>query len=95
MVLCSAKSKLCLYFLAFLIASLIGRSTASLGDHLPDFKECVKICQAENCRDGDSAIRMSRQSTSVSSVLIVLSQHSICAFSYGPVQQSAITLVNM
>ncbi|KAK9655869.1 hypothetical protein HCH54_000561 [Aspergillus fumigatus] len=56
MVLWSAKSKLYLCFLAFLIASLIGRSTASLGDHLPDFKECVKICQAENCRDGDSII---------------------------------------
>jgi hypothetical protein len=43
MILRSAKRKLCLYFLTFLIASLIGRATASLGDHLPDFKECVKV----------------------------------------------------
>lgn len=25
------------------LASLIGRSNASLGDHLPDFKECVQV----------------------------------------------------
>lgn len=34
-------------FLFLLIAALIGKSTASLGDHLPDFKECVKVHQPE------------------------------------------------
>lgn len=32
------------YLLAlFLFATLIGNSSASLGDHLPEFKECVKV----------------------------------------------------
>lgn len=26
-----------------LLATLIGRTSASLGDHLPEFKECVKV----------------------------------------------------
>ncbi|OJJ47569.1 hypothetical protein ASPZODRAFT_131103 [Penicilliopsis zonata CBS 506.65] len=44
-------------FLAFFaLASLIGKSNASLGDHLPDFKECVEVCKTENCQDGDSVI---------------------------------------
>lgn len=31
-------------FLGFvLLAAFIGNSNASLGDHLPDFKECVKV----------------------------------------------------
>lgn len=31
-----------LFTLAF-FASLIGNANASLGDHLPDFKECVQV----------------------------------------------------
>lgn len=31
-------------FLVFvLFAVFVGKSTASLGDHLPEFKECVKV----------------------------------------------------
>ncbi|KAL2008104.1 hypothetical protein VTN00DRAFT_8086 [Thermoascus crustaceus] len=42
---------------AFLFfACLIGTSTASLGDRLPEFKECVKVCVAENCEQGDSVL---------------------------------------
>lgn len=26
-----------------LLACLVGQSSASLGDHLPDFRECVKV----------------------------------------------------
>lgn len=26
-----------------LLATLIGKTSASLGDHLPEFKECVKV----------------------------------------------------
>ncbi|PLB36580.1 PGAP3/PER1 family protein [Aspergillus candidus] len=39
-----------------LFAGLIGKSSASLGDHLPDFRECVEICKTENCNDGESII---------------------------------------
>lgn len=28
-----------------LVASFIGKTHASMGDHLPDFKECVKVRQ--------------------------------------------------
>lgn len=31
-----------LFVLVFL-ALLVGQSTASLGDHLPDFRECVQV----------------------------------------------------
>ncbi|KAL2855080.1 Per1-like protein [Aspergillus pseudodeflectus] len=45
------------YYLFFLLlATFVQKSSASLGDHLPDFKSCVKICEAENCQDGDSAV---------------------------------------
>ncbi|EKV08233.1 hypothetical protein PDIG_59770 [Penicillium digitatum PHI26] len=30
------------------LASLIGRSNASLGDHLPEFKECVQVQLRDN-----------------------------------------------
>lgn len=30
-------------FAILLVACLIGQSAASLGDHLPDFKECVQV----------------------------------------------------
>ncbi|ATY63545.1 Mn2+ homeostasis Per1 [Cordyceps militaris] len=29
-----------------------GAVTASVGDRLPEFKDCVQVCEAENCRDG-------------------------------------------
>ncbi|KAJ5487804.1 hypothetical protein N7530_002104 [Penicillium desertorum] len=38
------------------LASLIGKSNASLGDHLPDFKECVQVCKTENCQNGNSVL---------------------------------------
>lgn len=43
MVLGSMRGKAGYSLLFFLVATLIGRTTASLGDHLPDFKECVKV----------------------------------------------------
>ncbi|KAL2369696.1 hypothetical protein RJZ57_005889 [Blastomyces gilchristii] len=44
-------------FLVFtILAFLISRSTASLGDMLPDFKECVMICKTENCGSGKTSI---------------------------------------
>lgn len=36
-----------LFALAF-FASFIGHANASMGDHLPDFKECVKVRQIDN-----------------------------------------------
>ncbi|KKK17521.1 hypothetical protein P175DRAFT_0561153 [Aspergillus ochraceoroseus IBT 24754] len=56
MILGSARRKTCYYLLFLLLATYVGKSAASLGDHLPDFKECVKICTAENCQDGNSAL---------------------------------------
>ncbi|KAA8644781.1 PGAP3/PER1 family protein [Aspergillus tanneri] len=56
MVLGSARGKVYFYLLFLLVATFIGKTTASLGDHLPDFKECVKICQSENCQDGNTAL---------------------------------------
>lgn len=35
-----------LFALAF-FASFIGKTHASMGDHLPDFKECVKVRQID------------------------------------------------
>ncbi|KAJ9293687.1 hypothetical protein DTO271G3_7569 [Paecilomyces variotii] len=44
-------------FLVFtILALLIGQSAASLGDRLPEFKECVKVCQVENCENGRSSL---------------------------------------
>jgi hypothetical protein len=36
------------------LASLIGRSNASLGDHLPDFKECVQVRLREQQTPGNN-----------------------------------------
>ncbi|EEH04854.1 PER1 precursor [Histoplasma capsulatum G186AR] len=53
------------YWRLFVFTSLIfliGRSSASLGDRLPDFKECVTvsllrpICKTENCENGKTYI---------------------------------------
>lgn len=35
--------KLSYLLVLFLFATFIGKSSASLGDHLPEFKECVKV----------------------------------------------------
>ncbi|KAK2789768.1 hypothetical protein FQN52_005893 [Onygenales sp. PD_12] len=44
-------------FLAFiLVIFLIGRANASLGDRLPDFKECVRICRDENCEKEQASL---------------------------------------
>lgn len=53
-----------------LLATLIGRTSASLGDHLPEFKECVKVMtgllqeveenQLTNSRTGLSSWELSR-----------------------------------
>lgn len=37
------RANLYALFAFVFLASLIGRSNASLGDHLPDFKECVQV----------------------------------------------------
>ncbi|KAJ6783854.1 hypothetical protein PWT90_05482 [Aphanocladium album] len=29
-----------------------GAAKASVGDRLPEFRDCVQVCEAENCRDG-------------------------------------------
>ncbi|KAB8275293.1 Per1-like protein [Aspergillus minisclerotigenes] len=52
----SPRRKVFFYACFLVFATFIGKSTASLGDHLPDFKECVKICQTENCQNGNSEI---------------------------------------
>ncbi|KAJ5911382.1 uncharacterized protein N7473_000685 [Penicillium subrubescens] len=39
-----------------LLSLLVSPSSASLGDHLPDFKECVKVCKTENCQNGNSVL---------------------------------------
>ncbi|KAL4911574.1 hypothetical protein BDW74DRAFT_143209 [Aspergillus multicolor] len=56
MILRPAARRLFYCFLFLLLATYVQESSASLGDHLPDFKSCVKICQSENCQNGDSAI---------------------------------------
>ncbi|KAJ5477135.1 hypothetical protein N7539_007279 [Penicillium diatomitis] len=38
------------------LALLVNPSSASLGDHLPDFKECVQVCKTENCQNGNSVL---------------------------------------
>ncbi|KAL1971235.1 hypothetical protein VTN77DRAFT_187 [Rasamsonia byssochlamydoides] len=49
-------SRLSSFLILLTFAFFIGESLASLGDRLPDFKECVKVCVAENCQDGDSVL---------------------------------------
>ncbi|KAE8153252.1 Mn2+ homeostasis protein [Aspergillus avenaceus] len=56
MVLGSPRRRIFFFTFLVIFSSLVGRSTASLGDHLPDFKECVKICKAENCQSGNTVI---------------------------------------
>ncbi|ETI25490.1 hypothetical protein G647_02263 [Cladophialophora carrionii CBS 160.54] len=42
--------------LILVIFALSNSSLASLGDHLPDFRECVKVCVEENCDTGQAAL---------------------------------------
>ncbi|KAH8695392.1 putative Mn2 homeostasis protein [Talaromyces proteolyticus] len=49
---CSLRSTI----IVLALTLLVGHSLASIGDRLPDFKECVKICKEENCDNGNSAI---------------------------------------
>jgi hypothetical protein len=44
----AGRANLYTLFAFVLFASLIGRSNASLGDHLPDFKECVQVSRRTN-----------------------------------------------
>jgi post-GPI attachment to proteins factor 3 len=39
-------------FLALTIALLATTADASVGDRLPEFKECVDVCKHENCGPG-------------------------------------------
>ncbi|KGO76492.1 hypothetical protein PITC_089060 [Penicillium italicum] len=39
----AGRVKLYTLFTFIFLACLIGRANASLGDHLPDFKECVQV----------------------------------------------------
>ncbi|OAA42928.1 Mn2+ homeostasis protein Per1 [Beauveria brongniartii RCEF 3172] len=34
------------------LALFAGAAWASVGDQLPEFKDCVQVCEAENCREG-------------------------------------------
>jgi hypothetical protein len=43
MILNPAARKVGYFFLFLLLASCVQESSASLGDHLPDFKSCVKV----------------------------------------------------
>ncbi|KAJ5525021.1 hypothetical protein N7513_010139 [Penicillium frequentans] len=56
-----------------LLACLFGQSSASLGDHLPDFRECVKVCQTENCNSGNSVLRKATLLKAPAFILIVRS----------------------
>ncbi|KAJ4544083.1 hypothetical protein HRR80_002481 [Exophiala dermatitidis] len=38
------------------VLCLVNLSLASLGDRLPEFRECVKVCIEENCDKGHSAL---------------------------------------
>ncbi|KFY01090.1 hypothetical protein V490_01085 [Pseudogymnoascus sp. VKM F-3557] len=40
------------------ISLLIGTTTASVGDRLPEFRECLEICKKENCQNGDSSVAL-------------------------------------
>ncbi|PGH07118.1 hypothetical protein AJ80_08057 [Polytolypa hystricis UAMH7299] len=47
----------CRWLLVFVVlVFIIGKSDASLGDRLPDFKECVKVCKTENCEKGEASL---------------------------------------
>ncbi|KAI9737008.1 MAG: hypothetical protein M1834_000597 [Cirrosporium novae-zelandiae] len=39
----------------------IGFAQASLGDRLPEFRQCVQVCKEENCRKGSSGIPLHRR----------------------------------
>ncbi|KAF2398424.1 Mn2+ homeostasis protein-like protein Per1 [Trichodelitschia bisporula] len=58
----TANSRLAwpLLFLAALLL-LAGSAHASLGDRLPDFKECVKVCKEVNCGDDPTPIPLHRR----------------------------------
>ena len=50
-----AKESQFLWFVGALVAvSLLGVTDASLGDRLPEFKECVDVCEALSPTDRDS-----------------------------------------
>ncbi|KAI0391989.1 Per1-like protein [Xylariaceae sp. FL0594] len=42
-------TRLLLFFLVGVCSLAIGTAEASLGDRLPEFKECVQVCERENC----------------------------------------------
>lgn len=35
-----------------MFALLCGVARASMGDHLPEFRECVRVCTEANCGEG-------------------------------------------
>ena len=42
-----------------MVALLCGVARASMGDHLPEFKQCVRVCMEANCGEGKGVdIRM-------------------------------------
>lgn len=42
-----------------MVALLCGVARASMGDHLPEFRECVRVCTEANCGEGKAVdIRM-------------------------------------
>ncbi|EGP89291.1 uncharacterized protein MYCGRDRAFT_70164 [Zymoseptoria tritici IPO323] len=46
----------CLWSLAWLVILLAGFAEASIGDYLPEFKDCVKHCIDANCNDNGPTI---------------------------------------
>ncbi len=78
------------------------RATASVGDRLPDFKECVRICERENCgpdAEHHTPIRMSSLSLYGNNCKATMSdpppmQPSSAASSSGPAQPNATIPAN-
>lgn len=45
--------------MVMVVGLLCGVARASMGDHLPEFRECVRVCTEANCGEGKGVdIRM-------------------------------------
>ncbi|KAA8567290.1 hypothetical protein EYC84_010324 [Monilinia fructicola] len=40
------------FLICFAVLGLLSFANASTGDRLPEFKQCVEVCQQENCDNG-------------------------------------------
>ena len=90
-------------FCFFFLFSTFG--SASLGDRLPEFRECISVCRTnarqsgglqmqtcvgENCQSGSSILRKLHITSSRFEHLINFSQRSICVSSFGHAPPIAI-----